>query len=103
MMTRSGRFSNTPRIVSKKTLDRKVEIQEAADRQRQEIENQPVIIRVLVDKADVQENQYNIEDRNQPHRCFLIRLKMRELYENHIEPACQKDGEHDIKTRSTTS
>ena len=79
----------------KKTLDRKVKIQEAADRQCQEIENQPVIIRVLVDKADVQENQYNIKYRNQPHRCFLLRLKMRELYENHIEPACQKDGEHD--------
>ncbi len=75
MMTRSGRFSNTPRIVSKKTLDRKVEIQEAADRQCQEIENQAVVIRVLVDKADVQKNQYNIEDRNQPHRRLLLRVK----------------------------
>ena len=53
---------------------------------------QDVVLLVLVDKADVQKNQYNKEDRNQPHRRLLLRVKVRELYQNHIEPARQKDG-----------
>ena len=105
MMTRSGRFSNTPRIVSRKLLTVKSKYRKRPTASASGTENQAVIIRVLVDKADVQENQYNSRrPKSQPHRRLLLRLKMRELFTRTTSSQLvRRDGDSTIKTRSTTS
>ncbi len=51
-----------------KVLYSKIKIQETSYRQGHKIQDQVVVIRILIDKADVEQDQHNIQGGYQPHR-----------------------------------
>ena len=70
-----------------------VEVNETADEQGDEVHDQRVVIRVVVDKPDVQQDQHDIERARQPDGGLLLRLYVREPYEQNVEPVRHKDGQ----------
>lgn len=68
-----------------------VEVNETADEQGDEVHDQRVVIRVVVDKPDVQQDQHDIERARQPDCCLLLGLNVRETNEQDIEPVRHED------------
>lgn len=70
-----------------------VEVDEPTDEQCDEVHDQGIVIRVIVDETDIQQDQHDIERARQPDRGFLLRFYVREPYKQDVEPVRHEDRE----------
>ena len=79
-----------------------VEVDETTDHEHYEVENQVFVIVVLIDEANVHEDQHDVDRRHQPHRAALLRRDVAQRHEDAVEDAVhehryeQKTDEHPV-------
>ena len=78
--------------VVSKALPGDVEVDETTDDEHHEVENQVFVIVVLIDEADVHEDQHDVDRCHQPHGAALLRRDVVQRHEDAVEDAVHEHG-----------
>lgn len=70
----------------RKIFPGEVEVEKTSCGQRDEIQDQSIIVGILVNETDIQQNQHNVKGAEQPDGSFLFRADMSQPDEHGIQP-----------------
>ena len=80
---------------ARKFFHRKIKIEESAGGKRQKVQDQLIVVGILVNKADVQQDQDNVKRTGQPYICFFFCVQIFQVHKCHIQPGGQKYRQKD--------
>ena len=76
-------------------LQREIEVYETSDGKADEVDDEFVVVRILVDETYVKQDADDVESAEEPEGDLLLLFDVRKLYEDDVGPVRHENGQND--------